>query len=576
MPPTNSYAEPALLPDLQKLVRDLKADLLERIREHPEIDARVKADAYTPVEAGGRTAQAYEVWRDDYLEQVAVAWVLACVFVRYMEDNDLIAETYLAGITPDRRRQADDALAKYFQEHPRDSDREFLLNVFGKVGSIPAAKDLFAEGKTPLWAVGPSGDGAAKLLAFWRSVDPETGNLRRTFRADDGDTRFLGDLYQDLSESARKTYALLQTPGFVEEFILDHTLTPALDEFGLEAVRLIDPTCGSGHFLLGAFRRLFRLWNEREPGTDPTVLAQRALDAVYGVDVNPFAVSISRFRLVVEATHLCGLRRLNPAHGWAVHVATGDSLYHGSRHNRLGRIRDEQGYLPGMEPDPIYAIEDSGAVSGILGRQYHVVVGNPPYITVKDAKLNECYRERWGTCHRQYSLGVPFTERFFNLALASGGVLSGRPPQAGSEQGSRGRLPHKDAVGQPPPAGIQRLPHKDAVGQPPPAGIKQGNRGLFSENQVGQLPPAGMQKAARCYSPRILGQPPSAGTAIEQGSRGGRPTRRNKATGRACPTRLEWASRPRLARLGGPAAPGWLCHRTRRGGGCPTELGMSG
>ena len=32
-------------------------------------------------------------------------------------------------------------------------------------------------------------------------------------------TRFLGDLYQDLSEDARKHYALLQTPEFVEAFI---------------------------------------------------------------------------------------------------------------------------------------------------------------------------------------------------------------------------------------------------------------------------------------------------------------------------------------------------------------------
>jgi hypothetical protein len=170
MPPTASSADPSLLPDLQKLVRDLKADLLERLREHPDLDARVKADAYTPVEAGGRTAQAYEVWRDDYLEQVAVAWVLGCVFVRYLEDNDLLATTYLAGLTADRRRQAEDAHAGYFQQHPHDSDREYLLDVFRTVGSIPAAQDLFAEGKTPLWAVGPSGDGAARLLAFWRQI----------------------------------------------------------------------------------------------------------------------------------------------------------------------------------------------------------------------------------------------------------------------------------------------------------------------------------------------------------------------------------------------------------------------
>ena len=56
----------------------------------------------------------------------------------------------------------------------------------------------------------------------------------RVFRGSDLlDTRFLGDLYQELSEKAKKKYALLQTPVFVEEFILDRTLNPAIDEFGI-------------------------------------------------------------------------------------------------------------------------------------------------------------------------------------------------------------------------------------------------------------------------------------------------------------------------------------------------------
>ena len=91
-----------LLPDLQRMIKALKADLLDRLGQSPDLDDRLRLDAFAPVERAGRTAQAYEVWRLDYLEQVAVAWVLACVFVRYMEDNGLIAETYLAGITPDR------------------------------------------------------------------------------------------------------------------------------------------------------------------------------------------------------------------------------------------------------------------------------------------------------------------------------------------------------------------------------------------------------------------------------------------------------------------------------------------
>ena len=84
----------------------------------------------------------------------------------------------------------------------------------------------------------------------------EDAEIIHDFTDPDWDTRFLGDLYQDLSEHAKKTYALLQTPEFVEEFILDYTLEPAVDEFGLDGLRMIDPTCGSGHFLLGGFRRL--------------------------------------------------------------------------------------------------------------------------------------------------------------------------------------------------------------------------------------------------------------------------------------------------------------------------------
>ena len=37
------------------------------------------------------------------------------------------------------------------------------------------------------------------------------------FTDPDWNTRFLGDLYQDLSEEARKRFALLQTPEFVED-----------------------------------------------------------------------------------------------------------------------------------------------------------------------------------------------------------------------------------------------------------------------------------------------------------------------------------------------------------------------
>ena len=45
--------------------------------------------------------------------------------------------------------------------------------------------------------------------------------------------QFLGDVYQDLSERSRKLYALLQTPEFIETFVRDQALTPAVERFGL-------------------------------------------------------------------------------------------------------------------------------------------------------------------------------------------------------------------------------------------------------------------------------------------------------------------------------------------------------
>jgi hypothetical protein len=410
-----------LLPELRALVTDLAEDLLARSTADDKIDAGLR-DAYKQIEKGGRTAQAFEVWRDDYLDQVAVAWVLACVFVRFMEDNHLIEECWLAG-EGDRRKLAEGAHELFFRKHPHDTDREYFEHVFREVGKIPAAKELFAEGKTPLWAVGPSGDAAMKLLAFLREIDPEEGHLLRSFEVEKGDTRFLGDLYQDLSEKARKKYALLQTPVFVEEFILDRTLTPALDEFGLEKIRLIDPTCGSGHFLLGAFARLFDLWIKRE--SNEIKAAQKALDGVWGVDINPFAVAIARFRLIVAAVQACGIKRLKQAPGWTIHLAAGDSLLFGSKPGWKGErtLVSQQGDL--FEVDPIYAVEDRQAVNQILGQGYHVVVGNPPYIIVRDRKLNSAYRELYSTCHGKYSLGVPFTQRFWELAIQPGEANGG-------------------------------------------------------------------------------------------------------------------------------------------------------
>ncbi|MFE6357882.1 BREX-2 system adenine-specific DNA-methyltransferase PglX [Streptomyces rochei] len=416
----------ALLDDLKQQVKAVEADLGKQVKALGEVGARLRAE-YDQARKLGRTAATWNSWLDERVTQVAVAWVLGTVFVRFCEDNRLIPEPYLTGPDGDRRELAESRYDAYVESDDDPTYRGWLEKAFDELGQGQAGRLLFDKRHNPLYQVPLSHDGARELVEFWRQRD-EAGVLVHDFTDplnEDGtegwDTRFLGDLYQDLSEAARKTYALLQTPEFVEEFILDRTMNPAVREFGYEGLKMIDPTCGSGHFVLGAFRRLVRLWAEGQPGRDVYERVREALDSVHGVDINPFAVAIARFRLLVAAMAASGVRTLAEAarYEWPLHLAVGDSLIK-ARQLELTLSGDTD-----AEEDALvsfaYATEDVHEHPAILQQgRYHVVVGNPPYITVKDKELNELYRTLYDACAGTYALSVPFAQRFFELARRGG------------------------------------------------------------------------------------------------------------------------------------------------------------
>jgi hypothetical protein len=406
-----------LLEDLKPQVRKLEDDLRAQITEVLDVYERLKAEYREAFEVE-RTAATWETWRDERVTQAAVAWVLGTVFVRFCEDNRLLERPFLAGPTSERMTLAEEAQEQFFREHPEETDRGWMLAAFDAIQSAVEGGTkgvaLFSQRHNPLYQLPVSHDAAKALIAFWRRRE-ESGELVHDFRDPNWDTRFLGDLYQDLSEAARENYALLQTPEFVEEFILDLTLTPAIEEFGLEEVKLIDPTCGSGHFLLEAFERLVKAWEKHAPPRNAHERVRRALEAVYGVDINPFAVAVARFRLLVAALRAAGIRTLEEAAGYSlpVSIAVGDSLI---KARQLSLFYDKRDKLAEFA----YETEDIQEYPGILEPgQYHVVVGNPPYVTVTDKALNQHYRKLYDACSRKYALSVPFAQRFFELASAS-------------------------------------------------------------------------------------------------------------------------------------------------------------
>lgn len=427
----------ALRADLKDQVRALERDLRERAES--EFDATLRAEWRSALDAE-RTDAPYESglknsWLDDRVTQAAVAWVLGTVFVRFCEDNGLIELPYLAGRVGAehgaRLAVAKERQEEYWNTDEDPTDRGWIERSFDALAVTKVTAGLFDRAHNPMWTITPSHEAAKRLLAFWREMK-ETGEIRHDFTDPSWDTRFLGDLYEHLSTHAQETYALRQTPVFVEEFILRYTLTPALAEFGLtEKFRLIDPTCGSGHFLLSAFEQILTEWKRLDASASRWELIARSLNSVHGVDKNPFAAAIARFRLLIAALKAGEVSRLTDLRGdLAINVAIGDSLLHGSH----GPQADEE--IPGLFSSPRQAggahpeefayrtedILDYVRSCDILAiGSYDVVVGNPPYIQVDDKKESANYRKAYTTCYRQYQLVVPFVERFFRLAKRAGG-----------------------------------------------------------------------------------------------------------------------------------------------------------
>ena len=120
--------------------------------------------------------------------------------------------------------------------------------------------------------------------------------------------------------SERKATGSFYTPRELVAELVESALAPVLDERlkpcatraererALLSLRVCDPACGSGHFLLAAARRLGKALacirtGEDEPAPERVREAMRdvAAHSIYGVDRNPLAVDLCRVALWIES-----------------------------------------------------------------------------------------------------------------------------------------------------------------------------------------------------------------------------------------------------------------------------------
>lgn len=140
--------------------------------------------------------------------------------------------------------------------------------------------------------------------------------------------------------SDRKTTGSYYTPDALVQELIKSALLPVIrerlknattaeeKEAALLAIRVLDPACGSGHFLLAAARRLaLELARIRAGDDQPSEeLRQQCMrevvaKCIYGVDRNPMAVELCKVALWMEA-----IEPGKPLGFLDAHIQCGDSL----------------------------------------------------------------------------------------------------------------------------------------------------------------------------------------------------------------------------------------------------------
>jgi hypothetical protein len=173
-----------------------------------------------------------------------------------------------------------------------------------------------------VFMLGWIGTGSSLARINWRDMGPEElgsvyESLLELVPVIGADGHAFGFANADATKgNARKTTGSYYTPDALVQELLNSALEPVIaqrvqgatnPEAALLAITVCDPACGSGHFLLGAARRLAtHLAQWRAQGTPTGEDFRHALrdvitHSIFGVDRNPMAIELARMALWLEA-----------------------------------------------------------------------------------------------------------------------------------------------------------------------------------------------------------------------------------------------------------------------------------
>ncbi len=240
------------------------------------------------------------------------------------------------------------------------------------------------------------------------------------------------------------------TPEFVVDYIVRNTverLIRSKSPLQMEKIRVIDPACGSGTFLVRAYsaflERHLKYYSDRVIGNKhpkeiykhkdgkwflTTEIRKRILlNNIYGLDVDLYAVEITKLSLLLkvlenESNEIVNkqmkLFKQQALPNLEKNVLCGNTLIDYSIRQKLNRTEIRKIRPFDWRTGGFGHILDSGG--------FDVVIGNPPYVRVQrmDKKQRDYFAKNYSTPTRTYDIYLLFVEIGLGQLLSKNGLMS--------------------------------------------------------------------------------------------------------------------------------------------------------